>query len=206
MRSSRRDLSVVLALGLSACGFDAAPEPVAVEQPVGSTVRLTVDEAWEPNPDREVDWVIEHRPEGSASRLDDVSWRQAELWLDRSGAYAVDRWVRLGASESWTHRFYVDALPSAPVARASGPTSAAVGEAILLDGGASEALEGMPLTYLWRLVDRPRDSAAGLDDTSAVQPRLTPDLEGTYNVELHVFDGTLWSEEPAVLTITAGPE
>ncbi len=76
-----------------------------------------------------------------------------------------------------------------------------VGGAVLLDGRASYDLDGERLTFRWTLLP-PAGSAATLDSASYVQPGFTPDVAGTYQVQLVVNDGQVDSAVQA-LTVTA---
>ncbi|GIS18995.1 MAG: hypothetical protein CM15mP120_09110 [Pseudomonadota bacterium] len=64
----------------------------------------------------------------------------------------------------------------------------------------SQDPEGRPLTYHWRLLDKPKASEAiisGLGKTAG----FTPDMPGDYVLELSVSDGNL-SSDPIQTTVT----
>ncbi len=124
---------------------------------------------------------------------------------DVRGAYVVERWSAYGVSEELTHRFVIDALGLAPISIARGTADVTIGAPAMLDGATSRSDEGLPLTYQWRLVERPRGSATMLVDAHAVTSSLTPDVAGGYTVELAVFDGVLWSELEARFVVRAAP-
>ena len=202
MRSRPPLLIGVLALAAGGCGFDAAPEAVALSGQVGETVLIQAPPSLAGD-DRTFEWRLEHAPDGSERALTSRHIQRAELFLDRAGAYAVDRWVRVGAAETWTHRFYIDAFPTPPVAVITGRGTVAVGETATVDGSDSESPEATALEYLWRLARRPRGSTAELVHSGDVARQLVPDVPGTYQIELQVFDGVLWSERPAMFELDA---
>jgi hypothetical protein len=90
----------------------------------------------------------------------------------------------------------------APVAVIVTDQTVSVGQPVQLDGSASTAPYGAPLTYSWSLLDAPIGSAAALSDPEAVNPYFIPDLVGDYVVQLIVCDGDQYSDA-AVTTIAA---
>jgi hypothetical protein len=92
--------------------------------------------------------------------------------------------------------------PMAPLAVILADQTVSVGAPAQLDGSASTAPYGDPLSYLWELFETPLGSGAQLSDNTAVNPYFIPDLPGDYGVQLVVSDGEL-SSEPAVSIITA---
>ncbi len=97
------------------------------------------------------------------------------------------------------------ATPSnqAPVAVTGGDRSAAIGTALSLDGRGSYDPESQPLSYQWRLVSRPTGSTSAVVDPTSAEASLTPDLSGSYVVELVVNDGQL-NSLPAQFTVSVG--
>lgn len=89
-----------------------------------------------------------------------------------------------------------------PVAQAGEDTSALVGAVVELDGSRSSDPEGASLAYAWRLHMRPGDSTATLAGPATATPSFTPDVAGTYVVELTVSDGELESAPDAVRVTT----
>ena len=82
--------------------------------------------------------------------------------------------------------------------------SATTGVEVILDGSGSSDAESDPLTYQWSFDSRPTGSAAVFSDTTIVNPRFTPDIDGDYVIRLVVNDG-LADSVPDTVTVTAGP-
>ncbi|MEC7968742.1 MAG: PQQ-binding-like beta-propeller repeat protein [Pseudomonadota bacterium] len=77
---------------------------------------------------------------------------------------------------------------------------AAVGSMVSVLAAQSQDPEGRPLTYHWRLLEKPKASEAiisGLGKTAG----FTPDMPGDYVLELSVSDGNL-SSDPIQTTVT----
>lgn len=88
-----------------------------------------------------------------------------------------------------------------PIANAGGDQSTAVGTEATLNGIASSDEDGNPLSYRWRIADKPANSIAQLNNASTIQPKLTIDLKGSYRIELIVNDGQMDSL-PVIVVIT----
>lgn len=78
--------------------------------------------------------------------------------------------------------------------------SALVDDLVQLDGSGSSDPEGDPLRFSWQL-SAPPESAAALDDTSAVRASFVPDVPGVYSASLRVRD-SLEQESVAMLSVT----
>lgn len=195
------DRALAILVVASACGFDAVPQPEALSAPVGSTVVLQADGPERSEDDTRFDWVVAERPEGSDAPLSQERVDSVELFLDRSGYFAIDRWLETGASETWTHRYYVQATPAPPVAKINGPSYAVVGQIVELRGGVSFDPDGNDLHYVWQLARRPRDSSVTIDVGSVDWIEIQPDVVGWYSIELDVFDGAEWSQTTAVVDL-----
>ena len=91
---------------------------------------------------------------------------------------------------------------SAPVASAGPDQNVTTDALVALDGSGSTDADGDTLTYSWSFVSLPTGSTAELSDTTVVNPTFTPDLDGSYVVQLIVNDGTVDST-PDTVTVTA---
>lgn len=182
-----------------ACTSDLDPEAVTLSASVGEVVVLPLETEGFVVEAR-ADWVIVEAPEGSEASVLRTGPRTGTLKLDKRGRFLVDRWLSVGASERWTHRYVVDTVNAPPVAGIDDAQGASVGFALTLSGLASRDSETAPedLQYLWILAFRPRNSTAILVDDGAPTVTLTPDVTGRYTIKLSVFDGELWSEETSL--------
>ncbi|MEK6476867.1 PKD domain-containing protein [Catalinimonas sp. 4WD22] len=75
-----------------------------------------------------------------------------------------------------------------PIADAGDDIEVTVGSAAALDGSGSSDPDGDALSYSWSISQRPDGSNASLSATSA-QTTFTPDVVGTYQLQLSVSDG-----------------
>ena len=89
-----------------------------------------------------------------------------------------------------------------PVADAGPDQTVALGAGVTLDGSASYDVDGDPLTFYWQFLSLPVGSTAVLDDPGAVRPVFVADLEGGYEIELVVNDGSTDSSPDTVLITT----
>ena len=80
----------------------------------------------------------------------------------------------------------------------------AVGQGITLDGQQSADADGDLITFVWSLQSAPAGSLATLSDATSVRPNLTPDVAGTYQLQLLVNDGKTDSV-PATVTSKIPP-
>lgn len=78
----------------------------------------------------------------------------------------------------------------APVASIEPTTGIpAPGDAIALDGSQSHDPDGDdPIEFFWRIVDKPHNSTAFLDDPTSPTPTLITDVAGAYRIGLDVVD------------------
>lgn len=96
-----------------------------------------------------------------------------------------------------------DTANTPPVANAGPDATVTIGVTAQLDGTGSSDADSDPLTYAWQIVSRPAGSAATLAGAATAQPSLTPDVDGTYVVQLVVNDGTEDSA-PDTVSLTTG--
>jgi hypothetical protein len=93
-----------------------------------------------------------------------------------------------------------------PVAAIDCPGESAPPQWIDLDGSDSFDPQGLePLTYAWRVAQRPSGSQGALDDDNHVTTSLFTDVAGTYDVELAVTNTSGVRSAPARCTIDAIP-
>jgi hypothetical protein len=155
------------------------------------------------------DWQLTEKPSNSTSSLSDSSSPQPKLLLDVDGEYKAEVSVSCkpvfspgvapGSNVSptitkvITREFTVEASANVSQAKAVAiaglEQTAKVGIATTLDGRKSFDNDLNPLTYSWTFVSAPTGSTASLDDDTSAIPKFTPDVAGTYELQLIVHDG-----------------
>ncbi len=84
----------------------------------------------------------------------------------------------------------LDPTDQAPTASLYTTGTTQVGSPIVVDGTSSSDPTGDPLSYSWTLDSAPEDSQLPVDLGSSAVLVMTPDVVGSYTVELTVDDGT----------------
>lgn len=105
---------------------------------------------------------------------------------------AVLRFRNAGTSAVTFEYRVVGVLPegnSPPIADAGPDQSVFVNDTVVLDGSGSSDRDGDRLTYSWRILSQPSESAAVLVNATSVRPSFEVDWPGTYEIELIVNDG-----------------
>ena len=90
-----------------------------------------------------------------------------------------------------------------PVAHAGPDQIVRVGTPVTVDGTASSDPGGLPLTYVWTIVQAPAGSTAFLTTPTASIASFTPDLAGDYGLQLIVTNNAGLASAPDSVTITA---
>jgi CubicO group peptidase (beta-lactamase class C family) len=107
-----------------------------------------------------------------------------------------------GATASDAAKVTVLNINLPPVANAGVDRGVITGQEVTLDGTASSDEDGVPLSYAWSFTAVPAGSSVTLIDASTSLPTFTPDVDGSYFLELVVNDGTV-NSTPASVTISA---
>ena len=94
---------------------------------------------------------------------------------------------------------YINPNNAAPIADAGPDQSIPFGGQVFLDGSGSSDPDMDPLNYSWSIISAPAGSAAVLTNPNGIAPSFTPDLAGSYVVELIVNDGPVDSPADQVL-------
>jgi hypothetical protein len=94
---------------------------------------------------------------------------------------------------------------SPPVADAGPDQSVTTGNLVNLDGSRSTDPDHRDdtLTFQWSFSSRPQGSTATLNGGTTVNPTFTADVEGTYRINLVVFDNWGGASAPSTVTVTA---
>ena len=91
---------------------------------------------------------------------------------------------------------------NAPVANAGNDSTIALGETAQLDGSQSTDADYNLITFSWTVTDQPAGSNAGLQGADSANATITPDMAGTYVMELMVYDGWFSTTDTAIITVT----
>ena len=105
-------------------------------------------------------------------------------------------------SEPLSYSWEVPQGNSAPTANAGADQNVIAGATVTLDGSGSSDANGDLLTYSWYYTSKPIGSTVSLSNPTTVNPTFTPDVAGSYVLNLVVNDGRL-SSAVATVTVTA---
>lgn len=150
-------------------------------------------------------WAFTSRPALSAAALTNATSPNATFNADKSGSYVLALTASDGQGGSDTKSVTITANNTPPVANAGGARTASVGSALTLSGSGTDA-NGDTLTYNWTMTTRPATSVAALSGATTAVPSFTPDVVGSYTVQLTVNDGQGGSNSAsAVITVLLAP-
>lgn len=145
-------------------------------------------------------WLIQTRPSGSAAILSDTSAASPSFTPDKEGSYTFKLTVKnsVGGSSSDYVTLSVSSVLTAPTANAGNDKSALVGAVVTLDASASV---GANITgYAWEIVAGPSGYTATLTGATTSTPRFTPDLAGSYTIQLTVTNGAGSTTDSVIVT------
>ena len=213
---------ILLAGSLSACGGGGGVgeeiglsnlPPIAnagLDQNVsfGSNIMLDASASYDLDGDIiEYSWDLISRPANSSALLDQFDIVNPVFVADVEGEYIFELYVGDGTADSAADRVTVTvaAANSAPVASAGRDQNVSPGSLVSLDGSASTDADGDNLSYRWQFITWPANSlGARLDDSSSVMPTFTPDINGTYILQLSVNDGMVTGTvDSIIITVDA---
>ncbi len=139
-------------------------------------------------------WSITAKPSGLSSSdqpsLSNANSANATLTVNATGDYIVTVSVSDGVETALaSKRVEVNAnQPPTPSISVSPSSSVATGTQVTVDGSGSTDPEGGTISYTWNLTSTPSGSSAMLSSTSSAQSNFTPDVAGSYTVELIASD------------------
>jgi probable HAF family extracellular repeat protein len=148
-------------------------------------------------------WSFVSLPSASAATLSGADTSTPSFLADAPGTYVVQLIVTDPNSglPSAPSQLSISSLYVAPTADA-GPTQAAVVRTRVTLAGSGVDPSGLPLSYAWTLLSKPRGSAAALAAADTASPSFTADRAGRYTAGLVVSD-TFGSSPQATVTISA---
>lgn len=144
-------------------------------------------------------WSIVSSPEGSTSQFDDPASPTPKIFADREGEYVFRLVVYDGQLYSNPDTVVIQTVNNPPIADAGPDKSGVVGVPVNLNGSGSSDPNGDTLTYQWSVGSAPSGSTATISNPTSVTPSFTPDLPGTYTIQLVVNDGQVNSNPDTVI-------
>ena len=201
----------------------AQAEPAAPA--TGQTVRLSAavtdaDNAKDCNLGQELfyRWDLVELPPGSQAEIPAPTARNPSFAPDVPGSYVIELVVTDSTGRSSEPAaVMVDAgtcgtNPPVPGALLAIPSSPATGQAVQLSAPAAADADtdlggcglAQTLAYQWALTAAPAGSLAALNDPASTRPSFTPDVVGTYSIQLTLADST-GRFGTSTLDVTAGP-
>ncbi|WP_166652706.1 PKD domain-containing protein [Pelagimonas phthalicica] len=141
-------------------------------------------------------WSLLRRPDTSSAALAEkvVVTDVLEFTPDVTGLYLIQLTAHDGELMAEPVVLAIDTSNTQPVAVASGPAQAFVGETVTFDGSASYDPDGDSLSFGWTIESQPAGSAATIADPFGPLAQFTPDRRGSYIFGLRVADYGLGSE------------
>jgi hypothetical protein len=155
-------------------------------------------------------WTVVQAPSGSTAALSSDTGTTSTFTPDQLGTYKIKLEVRdsKGALAVFVLTLNVNntrPTPSAvPQAIPTAPLDVPVGTIVVIRGTDSVSASGNPLAYAWTLLSRPLNSGASITAGQGDFTLLTPDVAGSYVVQLRATDTVTGAYDESVLTIQAG--
>ena len=215
--------AIVVTLLLSACGGSDKPLPLptAVISVIGAdnntfslkdgpvTVELgSTSSSTERDASLSRQWQLVAKPELSTAELTNTDKENTKIITDLPGKYVVSLIVTDGTERSEATRITLTATSSVPVAVTQSVYSIKLGtDELALDASHSSLPTGETgeLDYLWRIIEKPQDSAGYLSLKDQSQPTLQLDVAGDYKLQLVVsFNGVDSEPSNVVVTVSSG--
>lgn len=81
--------------------------------------------------------------------------------------------------------------------------SVTVNEEVVIDGSRSYDGNNLPFTYWWSVLAKPQGSAATVTSASSAKATFTPDMPGTYLIQLRIGQENWDSKDTVTLTVTS---
>ena len=182
---------------------------------VSDTVNLTAATSYDADSDvLSYQWFFSAKPSSSQATLDNTDAQDISFTADVEGTYVATLRVRDGkevssddiSSEFDSVMIFVTQGNNPPIAFAGANFSMIAGTTTQLYGGGSYDIDGDELSYQWSVEQFPVDSTYTLTDEITISPNFTPDMEGSYDIQLIVTDGNNYASEPVMITVTVDPE
>lgn len=134
-------------------------------------------------------WSISSAPAGSNAALAGADTVSPTLVPEVPGVYLLSLVVSDGESTSPADTVQVTVFNTVPVAQAGADQESMTRSTVTLSGVGTDA-DGDALGYQWSFASRPAGSSVALTGAASAAPSFVPDVEGRYELDLVVHDGT----------------
>lgn len=215
-----------LAVTVSDCGSNAPDAGAITATPaaasIGQPVQLSASPADADNATGcdmgqtvAMSWRLVALPPGSMATLNQTDARNPSFVPDKAGDYIAELVVTDSSGlSSAPAEVTIEVSNCGTVAPTingvtATPSSTPIGQSVQLEADVTDADNQGPcnltqtMTYQWTLVGLPAGSRASINGNAAQMPSLTPDVPGTYTVELVVTDSNGMRSQPAYVNVTA---
>ena len=156
-------------------------------------------------------WTFTSVPSGSSMTDADLSSTTSatpSFTPDIAGEYELTLTVSDGtSSNSDSVIVTITGGNTDPIADAGDDETYTLGEEVTLDGSGSSDADGDSLDYWWKFTSVPSGSSIGntaIGDRTSDVTSFTPDVVGSYTVQLRVYDGTVYVYDTVTFTIEPG--
>jgi hypothetical protein len=148
-------------------------------------------------------WQMVSKPAGSTAVLSSSTSPKPTFSADVTGIYNISLVVNDGKANSLLSTVIVNASfdNALPVAIAGASQNAILNSLVRLDGTLSSDDDLNFLTYRWSFLGMPTGSKPTLSNAASPIPTFTPDMVGSYIIQLIVNDGRSDSK-PSAMTVT----
>ena len=135
-------------------------------------------------------WEMLEQPGNSSASLTSVDSPTTSFTPDIDGTYRIQLTISDGADSATDIVEITVNDNTRPTANAGPNRHVVLGSgSVVIDGSGSSDPENDPLTYLWQIIQQP--GSVSLGNTNGITTEFTPDVTGTYRVQLTVSDGIL---------------
>jgi len=178
---------------------------------INDTVNLSAANSYDADSDvLSYQWFFSAKPGSSQATLDSTDAQDVSFIPDVEGTYVATLRVGDGKETSGDNisstfdsvMIIVTEGNNVPVAVAGANFSLMVGKTTQLHAGGSYDLDGDNLSYQWSVESFPVGGTYILTNETTLSPSFTPDMKGSYVIQLIVTDSNNYASEPATITAT----
>jgi len=167
---------------------------------VGDDVTLDASTSSDPNKDN-LNYLWTTLVDISLSSVTAVQPKFTVAIGTKAGVLTFGLSVNDGQGGTASDSVEINILNTAPSAITGSDRTIVINNKVNLDGSASSDVNGDTLIYRWSVVTYPAGSTATLVDPNIVTASFTPDVVGSYTLQLEVNDGLSSAINSLVLTV-----